>query len=175
MPSSEFPFCEFIIGVAATASVAGGEIKMAIRPEIQFAAVVVRVGGVWYREDNYTGTFICRVRVACLCLKTRDAQVAGCIGVVNKKIAVALIVWMKCDAQQSPFAAPGNAVGYIEEIARKQCASRNDPYLSALLYHEKPVTAVAGIHYVYRRTEPAGNNRAVNEYRYGLCEDAGGK
>ncbi len=140
--------------VAARAAVAGGDVQVAVGPEVDVAAVVVRERLVDLEEDPLAagvGLVRCRRRDA----ERRHHGVPVEVGVVHEQPRVGREVRGEGQPEQAALAARQDPLADVEERWIDQQPVPDDPDPARLLDDEQATAAVAGIDRGQRAVEPA--------------------
>ena len=161
-----------VVRVAARAAVAGRDVQVAVGPERQRSAVVVRIGLVDPEQDDLAAA-VGAVRAG-LGREGRDDRVAFEVRVVDEEARIVGEVRVEGEPEEPAFSAGRQAVADVEERVAEQLPIAHDPDLAALLEHEDAPAAVARVGDRERRGELVDHQLEVQPDAFGVeCTAAG--
>ncbi len=145
-----------VVGVVAAATVADADVQVAVRPECQRAAVVIRAW-VIDAQQRCSVDRSANVRLAFAVSRlTHDVAVARA-GVVDVHVPVAREVRVERQPEQAPLPAAGRERVGVEEIPRLQRPTLDDADPPAALDDEQPARAVTGVGDAERAAQAPGH------------------
>ena len=160
--------------IARGTAIAQGDIEVTIGPEVDVARIVV---GVWLLdgEENILAVRVGDVGVTTH-LEARDPgapDLIRCVGIVHIEMAIARIVRVKGETQQSFFAGTGvYPSGDVQKgDGGDDTLGRYDLDRASLLDDEQPVVAGPGVGDAHRLAEPGGKGieGQIEEWGRRLC------
>jgi hypothetical protein len=132
------------VGVAARAAISKPDVEVAVRPEREMPAVVVRVRLV-DREDHLGRPGIRPLRIVADPVARHD-RVAANVRVVDVEAAVVGVVGFERESQEALLAAGHDPVAHIEEhLGRNPTLARHSLDPSGLFNNEEAATPIARV------------------------------
>jgi hypothetical protein len=136
-------------GIAAAAAVAGADVQIAVRPELEIAAVVIGLARVRDRQQDETAGAVRDVGIGGDVVPGDLDGAVALPRVVDEEEAVGRVVRMEGQPQEPALATAAGAGradgGGVEEGGGQDLGAVPDPDLAGLLHDEQPSRLVLGV------------------------------
>jgi MFS family permease len=166
-----------VVWIPRTSAVAKRDVQVSVRPELERAAVVIRV---WLidPEQDARGIRQCDVFVGRVSLVLGNDRIAVYIGVVDEESAVRPILGVKGQAEQSLLTAGGDLFRDVEKRLLNEFGVAYDSDATDLFDDEEATAPVTRIRYEQGRLQPVDDgsqlDRGVTEVERGRGRRLGG-